>query len=297
MPPILRAEFSMHDASPLTGKTLFVGVGAQKAGTSWLYSYLNRHPQVSMSRIKELHYFDAKYRPDISGMYDKKFRQSYSEFLLRPDWDSGAVRQNLVRAQAILDRLAMGAGEITYLDYFASRVKPQHSVFGEITPSYSILDEVGMRAIRDAQDDVRVIFLMRDPVDRLWSALRHSGVRTDDPRETISDQIQRPHHRLRSDYAAAVTTLDKVFPKDRVLHMFYEGLFTDESIGVICGFLGIDPEPADFSQRVNVGRASAMPDVFVELAEKELVATYRFCRQRFGDAVPGSWRPLGLTAE
>lgn len=40
------------------GKRNFFIVGAQKAGTSALYNYLCDHPQLSLSRRKELHFFD-----------------------------------------------------------------------------------------------------------------------------------------------------------------------------------------------------------------------------------------------
>ena len=42
----------------------FLVVGAQKAGTTWLYRSLRTHPQVWMPREKELHYFDEKIRLD-----------------------------------------------------------------------------------------------------------------------------------------------------------------------------------------------------------------------------------------
>lgn len=36
----------------------FVIVGAQKSGTSAMYYYLKQHPQIAMSNLKELHFFD-----------------------------------------------------------------------------------------------------------------------------------------------------------------------------------------------------------------------------------------------
>ena len=36
----------------------FLGIGAQKAGTTWLALNLGVHPQVWLPPIKELHYFD-----------------------------------------------------------------------------------------------------------------------------------------------------------------------------------------------------------------------------------------------
>ena len=48
--------------APATGESLgaphFVGVGAQKCGTSWWHSLLNDHPAVVPSVDKELHFFD-----------------------------------------------------------------------------------------------------------------------------------------------------------------------------------------------------------------------------------------------
>lgn len=38
----------------------FIGIGAQKAGTTWLYKNLKQHPNIWLPEIKELHYFDAR---------------------------------------------------------------------------------------------------------------------------------------------------------------------------------------------------------------------------------------------
>ena len=39
----------------------FIGLGAQRAGTTWAYNCLAEHPQVFMSRKKELHFFYVNY--------------------------------------------------------------------------------------------------------------------------------------------------------------------------------------------------------------------------------------------
>jgi hypothetical protein len=41
----------------------FVGVGVQKAGTSWWFDLLGDHPKIDRPPFKELHYFDSLYRP------------------------------------------------------------------------------------------------------------------------------------------------------------------------------------------------------------------------------------------
>jgi hypothetical protein len=39
----------------------FIGIGAQRAGTTWAYNCLAEHPQVFMTRKKELHFFYVNY--------------------------------------------------------------------------------------------------------------------------------------------------------------------------------------------------------------------------------------------
>ncbi len=52
-------------------KVSFLVVGAQKAGTTTLYSHLAGHPPLFMSRRKELHFFDSDEHdwehPDYTG--------------------------------------------------------------------------------------------------------------------------------------------------------------------------------------------------------------------------------------
>lgn len=45
----------------------FLGIGAQKAGTTWLYHQLCRHPEVSFPGGKEIHYWDLQADPDGSS--------------------------------------------------------------------------------------------------------------------------------------------------------------------------------------------------------------------------------------
>ncbi|MGH8557010.1 MAG: hypothetical protein ACRESZ_06010, partial [Methylococcales bacterium] len=54
----------------------FLGIGAQKAGTTWLYAQLVRHPRIRFPRGKEAHYWDwvqAGRRPDDIDWYIRKF--------------------------------------------------------------------------------------------------------------------------------------------------------------------------------------------------------------------------------
>ena len=45
----------------------FLGIGAQKCGTTWLYRQMSRHPQIAFPRDKEVHYWDMSPHPDADA--------------------------------------------------------------------------------------------------------------------------------------------------------------------------------------------------------------------------------------
>ena len=49
----------------------FIGVGTQRAGTTWLYNCLKQHPDIYMSTPKELHFFYVHYENGIEWYKDK----------------------------------------------------------------------------------------------------------------------------------------------------------------------------------------------------------------------------------
>ena len=51
--------------SELAGKTFVICIGASKCATSWIYYYLGALPEVTVSPLKELHFFNARF-PSLS---------------------------------------------------------------------------------------------------------------------------------------------------------------------------------------------------------------------------------------
>src|SRR5205085_9115453 len=60
----------------------FLCMGAQRAGTGWLYEQLRNHPDFWMPPLKELHYFDRiarggrDPRPPAGGKIDGRIRSA-----------------------------------------------------------------------------------------------------------------------------------------------------------------------------------------------------------------------------
>lgn len=84
----------------------FLGIGAQKAGTTWLYFMLRRHPQIYLSRDKELHFWDWH--------RDRGLDWYRSQFAGAP---TGSCAGEITPAYAILapDRIAEIAREFPHL--------------------------------------------------------------------------------------------------------------------------------------------------------------------------------------
>jgi hypothetical protein len=139
------------DASPD-----FLCVGAQKAGTSWLYRQLEPHPDFWMPPVKELHYLDNLNRtrrhqtPRTNDERDACFVEAINDMSMQSHID--------------LDRYGR----------LFSHKGPLLS--GDISPAYSTLSDEIIEKVVDHFPKLKVVFLARDPVERAWSQLS-MGVR------------------------------------------------------------------------------------------------------------------------
>ncbi len=262
-----------------------LGVGAQRCGTTWLHSYLSNHPAVFMSPFKELHVFDAMFAPENSGYTREKRFDELRAFLGKILTGEPIVRNDLVIA---IEKYALSLGENAYLAHFRKFVRPEHRVMGEITPSYSLIPQSGFQFIRDflvrADLKPKVVFVMRDPVERMYSQLRFNERRgVTRVKDAYAAALTSPGITFRTRYDLTVANLSAQFEPDELLFLFFEELFQDRSVENLCRFLGIDARPADFSARVN-----AAPDVgeidpnFRLAAREQLDVVYEFCADRFG---------------
>ena len=227
--------------------TFLLGVGAQKAGTSWLHDQLQRRSDADFGFLKEYHVFDA--------LELKRFAS------FRPKRPSPLKWRTWRRARFI-------ARPERYFDYFASRLKPpQIRLTGDITPSYAGLSSESYQRIQKAfaQRGVqtRAVFIMRDPVERFLSQqrmqLRKRGLLT--PEHEI-EHLNKASLKLlkresqRNDYPATLDALRGGLAKSEIFIGLYETLFTATTHRKLCRHLGIPEQVPDGSHRVNASQAT-----------------------------------------
>lgn len=276
----------MSTESPLRAgtesQTFFVGVGAAKSGTTWLGQQLAQHPDVWMPVDKEIHYFDARHIATAKFFRRRKYERLVNQ-LSKHDWPKLSRNPELMAEMQWLARQALVAepDDQWYCDLFAHTANT-HSVVGEITPAYAGLPAEGFAHIADLAPAVKVIFIMRDPVERLWSAARYfSGNR---PKLAVTESLDdllgfadRPMIAANSRYDDTITNLKAVLPDHQLHFMFYEDLFaspaeTQRQLSDAYAFLNLHPAELSSTaqeRRINPSPAADLPDEWrQQLAER-----------------------------
>jgi hypothetical protein len=255
----------------------FLGIGAQKAGTSWLHYLLKRHPEAWLPPEKELHYFDRSPEypsPSFLATSSPLARLRGSEPWERKQMRDGARKlmaalreRDIKRARWVTRRYFGYYGDDWYRKVF--RPAGTASAVGEITPSYSILESEDVAKIRRLNPDMRLVFLIRHPVDRAWSAIRFfiEKGRPDaatEPPERIIQRLQWKNMARRGDYERTLEVFLEHFDSDQLLVGFYDAI-TNDPTGLLDGvtdFLGIsrfDHSTLNTGVRINASVPAEMP--------------------------------------
>ena len=226
----------------------FICIGAQKAGTGWLYDQLRAHPDFWMPPLKELHYFDrAQQLRESSVARTLPYARTPADRLeiarerSRDDRDRKFVAEiQRLYGQAGLDLAGYG-------HLFETKDK---LISGDITPGYSTLPEETIAQIVGAFPKLKVTFLARDPVERVWSQLsmyvRRELIAPFDVNdlEQVTLNIQRPEIAERSYPTEIVNRWRRHVPAKLFGTYFFDDLRNDAGATrrAIISFLGGNPD-------------------------------------------------------
>lgn len=281
----------------MTQATLLYGIGAAKAGTTWLYRYLAAHPEVRLPAVKELHYFDTCETGKFARQMSRMTRERRRRRLLLPSGDAGLDRrlQREVRAYTgWLDVIREGRNDARYLA-FLGRDAGDARVVGDITPAYATLSAASFARMAGLAPVTRFVFLMRDPLDRLWSNIRMAAVRQGadwtGAAATLLDRVLSGGDRTlaaRCDYAGTLKRLNAAVDPAQVFTGFYETLFQSATLARLCGFLGISEASAKLEARVLASDPLTMTEAQRARAMAWLAPQYDAVARAMGP-LPARW--------
>lgn len=277
----------------------FLCIGAQKAGTTWLHANLETHPGVWLPPVKEIHYFGA------ASPWPVLLRA------LNPAEGNHRWRQMIgyrLRELARTGRIEHFGFYARYLglprstEWFGGLFRPEPGqVAGEISPEYARLDAATVARIHAAMPDLRVVYLLRSPISRTWSQTAmyfskrgHAGL-AETPAAAVREFLDRPSTAAHADYATALETWERFYPRERILVGFFEQLSSDPRglLRSVCQFLEIDASDAVLPATVGEKRyardyESIPEELAAHLATKYLPSLERL-DARLGTAETAAW--------
>jgi hypothetical protein len=270
----------------LETKTFILGIGAQKAGTTWLHHYFCARPEVWTPPVKELHVLDVMFRPEFVG-FRRRALQQLKDYIAQMDGDEYSEE-----LRHLIDRVRAQSEQGAYKEYFLKRIKEQ-KLFTDITPSYSILPAEAFAFARSEFPRSKIIFILRDPVERHYSALRMRELKSNgtfNASDHFLKWLDRKSACERGLYHLTYRRVCSAFPAEDIFVGFYETLFCDAEIRRLCDFLEISFVPGDYSTVKNASapRRAVDPE-FWRAARETFAEVYAFCRAEFGSAVPENW--------
>jgi len=195
--------------------------GVQKCGTSSLADRLGQHPDVRMSKPKELHWFSKADTEHSETSY-----RAYHEY----GWQTSDLDDNLIYGEAT-PRYVL------------------HDPTGR---------PVNLEQVARYNPSAKLIILLRDPVDRAysqWNMLVRKGENPPPFEEIVHSSLRGRRHRYadvlrRGEYGQIASNVLSLFPAENCCFVRMDEIDLNE--GEIFRFLGITPVPL-LRYRINVG--------------------------------------------
>jgi len=232
----------------------FIGIGGQKCASTWLASCLAQHPDIYVHPKKEIKYFN----------------EQTQDFAPNRNFDQPAQ---------------------WYLSHFDHAEK--HLACGEFTPDY-LTSETAPHRIFDMLGAIKILCIVRNPVNRLRSHLRHCIRRgllkvSQFDRVTKNDLLdvvdKYPGLILNGHYADGLHKYIDLFGRDSVHICVYERIVSDPSNGLaeIYGHLGVKTD-FNYSASEKVVGAGYIPRSAI--LEQFRIHAYHLVSQYLPSALP-----------
>jgi len=272
----------------------FIGIGAQRSGTTWLFNNLNKLPDFTLPIIKEFHYFD---RDDKYPTPNKLGESNLIKRLLNWNWTKKSVLEivklvvmlNLHHARWMIKWYYSNYNDKWYVNLFHSL----NGLKGEITPGYSMLEVDDIQRMYNIAPNAKLILILRNPVDRAWSHYCMSKQKTNDflfneKNGEILKFINSEEQLKRSDYLSTLQNYSKVFPKDQILICFYDAIIDcpKKLLQDIVIFIGGDPanieKYCDLEKKINPSKQVNCPIEILEYLKNKYYDQIKQLSDKYG---------------
>lgn len=256
----------------------FLIVGPQRTGTTWLHAHLRYHPEIMLSEPKELYFFNNLKTPN-----SPRFRSN------ELDWYLQFFREPLTR---VVLRNAIA------LRRFGRLYRPK--VRGEATASYAALDPDIIAEITALKPGIKVILMIRNPIDRAWSHAKKDLVRNAKRKfqDVAPEEFERfftdPYQLQCARYVENIDHWSAALQPDHLLVGFFDDIDRrpEALLLEVMSFLGVTSDrryiSGEVRERVNPTAESTIPERHRRFLEALFKDELGKLAQRCGVAWPAS---------
>jgi hypothetical protein len=229
----------------MTKLPTFLIAGVQKAGTTSIYNYLQEHPQVFMSLVKETNF-------------------------LEQDWETfPPEKQNKNGIITIED----------YAELFAD-VRDEIAI-GEASPNYLFHYQSSAARIKKYVPNARLIIVLRNPIERAYSDyLMHIRDAIGSQVISFSEQINKKAHKSfiirKGFYATPLKHYLEQFSAEQIKVYLYDDLIRDSEqfMQNFYNYIGVDPNfKPDITQKVQQAKVPKNQTIHNLLQKKNPLRT------------------------
>lgn len=204
-------------------------IGAGRSGTTWLYENLSKCDAIWLPPVKELHYFDRSPEyPSPSHL----FSENVWKRLTGMENHNKDFRIKMLKGMG-KQILRLDPGNFWWCckyyfgaysdEWYVSLFKNQRKITGDITPAYQLLGMDAVSHIHDLLPNAKIIFMLRNPVDRTWSQLRKNRQAKYDLTK-IREILNSDDVRLRNDYLYTIRNWTRYYPPSQFRLCFFDDI-------------------------------------------------------------------------
>ncbi len=242
--------------------------------------------------MKEVHFFDYLFREDFRKWIGHHINAVLKRELFKLVGDKNKkIDWKRIHYLSELATYPEGVSEGWYKKIFS--YAPHGSVRGEITPEYSTIGEDGIKYLLELIPDVKIIYIIRNPVARAWSQLKMNMVRNGSlvKGESVTDEVfvenlNNPSIMDRGNYSVFVPQWDKYFTEgENILYIPFDDIQSEPQrlMSEIEEFLGL-PKFSSYeglSKVVHKGSETSIPGIVDAELQRMMTGEFEYLKTRF----------------
>jgi hypothetical protein len=243
-----------------------------------LWKQLSKNDEIRMPPFKELHYFDRD--PSYPSPSYLSSDSILKRFFGREPHNQ-RFRKRLLK-ELVKDVVWLQPSNLSWtlryflkpcsIEWYKTLFEPGASkLSGEITPAYSILNHEDVVSISEIFPDLKVLFLIRNPIYRAWSHAKYDYTtgKLSDLKDVNEAKllVDKPVQVLRSNYLRTYQVWADVFGEEQVFVGFYDQIREDPErlLTEVGDFLNLSSpsslfKPQDSQRRVNASKSTQVPE-------------------------------------